>query len=371
MSLDNEAKFETLSPAEATEHVTSALSDNMKTHLERDVNKEILEKLISDAFSNRLFKNRQAQVIVNSIVKKFNDAAMTGTIERMLYVGGADKFEYNEDHDKHQKALFLTIGEDGSYQDHTDYWGNTSLLRVEKVWGRFPGFDETDEFLPGHMYDIEISSESKMWKGEMRTFENLAGYKLVKGARDELRDWILDSPSLNDELAEALQDNNFSPNVMTMLDKKVKWQNVIVDFFVEGVRAQKKSIRVRDGTGYKNEFQDELLPINFVSDTQVPNIVFSLTGSAKLPSGKKLIFYLNFYPQRMGQYFVSSPLLADLVESDEFQNETPEHQADLLNLILKGTQFRGLGQARKLTASDGGDKLITTIGGISLVEVVE
>jgi len=370
MSLDG-IKFESLSPSDVAGHVADSLSDDMKEHLSRDENKVILEKLIGDAFSNRLFKDREAQVIINSIIKKFKDEALTGEIIKMLYLGGADKFESTQDHDRWQNALFLTIDADGNFIEHTDYYKNTGLIRTEKVWGRYPGFDETDEFAPGNVYNIEIVKQTKMYKGETRTFENLGGYSLVEGARDKTVDWILDNPTFNDELAEAIKDGDFTEGVITLLDKKAKWKNVVVDFFVEGVRAQKKSMRVREGGEFKMEFTDELLPINYVSDTQVANIVLSLTGSAKLPSGQELIFYLNFYPQRMGQYFVASPMLSQLMSNEDFISESPEHQADLLNLLMKGVQFRGLGQIRKFVSANDGKKLITTVGGISLVQVVD
>ena len=116
---------------------------------------------------------------------------------------------------------------------------------------------------------------------------------------------------------------------------QVKWQQAVVDFEILSIRPQRLSTRVAEGGQYKMNFQDDkFFQVNHVSDTGVESLALSITGKAKIPSGD-ITFYLNFYPQRMGSQFISSPSLADIVNSEDFLNETPEHQADFLNMLLK------------------------------------
>ena len=331
-----------------------------------EYNTTVLRDLVRSAFDNEMFEDMAVEVVVGSILRNFEKEAVRGDMSALIYVGGIDWFERDKPHDRKQTATFIQVDEDGVVSD--------SPFVEYNVWGRHPGFQETDEFSPGNGYQIEITEKTVTRSdGSEVTYKNLNKYRLVEDMSDLVTAAFQNvETTLGSLMVEAIGDSDFSnEKLVAMITEKLLWGNMALEFEVTSVRAIKKRTRVPgdEGKFYYKVSQDEYEPILYTADTGITQTVLGLTGT--IPVGDNSItVFISFYPQRMGQYFVDSPTLADVLQNEKFLNQKPEHQADYLNLagVLIGKTFRAGGQIRRIEAGNDPTKLIVNISGYALVE---
>lgn len=355
---------------ELSKLVYDALNEHENVLLEKQKNKELIEKLIETAMNNPLYQKVEIVMVVNSIKEKFAKTAQSGDVVNFIYVGGNDIFEKRLEQDRSQQALFIAVDENGELQE--------DIFRENRVWGRYPGFKENGEFSPGNKYSIEIQDKEVVGTdGITRTYHNMKNYSLIEPAEELTVKTILD---IKEELGDMIEEDvegEFSETIVLLLNEKIRWSTVPFDFEVVSVKPVKKTIRTRDGDVYKfvtpteGELKGEtpFVPVDYVSDTNVSNIVMSLTGKASLNGNREITYFINMYPQRMGQYFVNSPTIMEAVNSEDFHTSTPEMQADYLKLLLSGKEFRAVGSIRRIDMGNDSSKLLFGMSAIALIEL--
>jgi len=375
----SEIKFGELEVSEIERHLKDAIPSDVLSHLEgenSDVNQRIFGEIISMSQDNPLWASTPAQGVIDSLTDKFEDRVITGKVARLLYIGGVDTFEANHELARYQRASFLSLDQDNEpveikYFDKAE----PSDVPTFRVWGRYPGWSEDDEFSPGNIYNIEIDIKNTEYDGEQRTFYNLQSYQLEEEAYGLLKDTLLDDQSFNVILEEAVGDRGFSEALVELINDEAQWQDAIVEFQFSKVRPRKVTKRVlketEKGKVWVNKRTEQDASITQTSDTGIDSLSMTMSGNATLGDGQELVFYLNFYPQRMGQLFIASPTMNEVLNNPDFISATPEQQADFLNMMLSGKVFRSFGQITNLSGSDDETTLTISQKSIAIVEVEE
>ncbi len=349
---------ENLSFDELKSLTTESLTEFEVPLLQREANINILDNLVRDALANPLFATVNATVIVGSLKEKFARNAVSGDLKSLAYVGGIDIFERALPQDRSQQAMFLDT-ETGEFDEF-------------RVFGSYPGFKETGEFLPGNLYDIEIQEkQSQGADGTVRTFKNLKKYTLNKTYRDEVTEAIKTVSGEFGAMLESDVEGDFTEPIVTLLTESVRYETVPIDFEVVSVKALRQTERYLDGDIYKFRVVEPTVdvPINYVSDKGLANLAFSLVGTGALDNGRSVTYFLTLYPSNMGQYFIESETINEIVNSKNFQTSTPAHQADFLKILLSGKEFRALASIRRLSVGNDISKLMVNANVLSLVQL--
>lgn len=354
------------------ELVIDGLTDDETQLLSKEVNEKLLRRLIDEKFANELFAGVKASVIADGIKDNFVKNAVIGDTYNLIYVGSIDQFEKTQAVDRAQQALFYDVDQ----EQFTEY----------KVWGRYPGFRETDEFSPGNLYAIEIVPKTVEYNGEERTFYNPRSYKLIENRSDELRDLIYNYEGELGDIIDDATEGEFTESVVTLLGERLKYETVPFDFEVISVRPVATTERVENGVDdnetmtYKNKSifkqdpdtgEDVIVPqpVVHVAETGISNLVFAITGKAQLEDDREITYFGTFYPSRMSQYLVDSETIQEAVSSEVFLSSTPEQQADYLNYLLSGKEFTGIGNIRRLESGNDTSSLLINVNMLAMVEL--
>lgn len=353
--------------------VVEGLDEEEKQLLSKEVNEKILNRLVDEKFTNELFAGVKASVIADGIKDQFAKNAVIGETYRLIYAGGLDRFERTQPVDRAQTALFYDVNE----EDFVEY----------KVWGRHPGFRETDEFRPGNTYDIEIVPKTVTYDdGTEVTYENPRKYSLIESSSEFLTEIIHEYETELNSIIEDATEGLFSEATVTLLGERLKYETVPFDFEVVSIRPVATTERMEAGTDnegntvYKNQpifeqdpdtGEDVVIPqpVVHVAETGVSNLVFALTGKASLTDDRSITYFGTFYPSRMSQYFVSSPTINEATSSETFLEANPSQQADYLNYILSGKEFRAIGNIRNIETGNDTAELIVNANMLALVEI--
>lgn len=352
--------------------VVEGLNDDETQLLSKEVNENLLRRLVGEKFANELFAGVKASVIADGIKDNFVKNAVVGDTYNLIYVGGLDQFERTQAVDRAQQALFYDVDN----EEFTQY----------KVWGRHPGFRETDEFSPGNLYAIEIVPKTVEYNGEDRTFYNPRSYKLLENRSEQLRDLIYEYEGELGEIIEDATEGEFTESVVTLLGERLKYETVPFTFEVLSVRPVATTERIEDGVDnedrmtYKNKpiftqdpdtGEDVIIPqsVVHVAETGISNLVFAITGKAALEGEREITYFGTFYPSRMSQYLIESEAIQEAVSTEVFLNSTPEQQADYLNYLLSGKEFTGIGNIRRLETGNDTSSLLININMLALVEL--
>lgn len=352
--------------------IVEGLNETEKTYLggkNADINKGIMNRLIDAKYENELFANVKASVIADGLKDDFVRGAIQGQTYKLIYVGGLDQFERYQPVDRAQTGLFYDI-EEKDFIEH-------------KIWGRHPGFKETDPFLVGHLYEIEIVPKVVNYDGEDRTFYNLRKYKLLEDRTDFIADIIQNTKELGTIIEEAA-DGDFTEATVTLLAENLKYQTTPLKFEILSVRPVGMTERIatvddEGATVYSNTpvrqknpdtGVEEVVPQTFVTstDTGISNLTFAITGKASLGADREIIYFGTFYPSRMGQYFIHSKTISATVNDEKFLTQDPQKQADYLKYLLVGKKFTGIGNVRRVEAGNDPSKLSMNINMLALVE---
>lgn len=358
--------------------IIEGLNETEKTFLSgknKDINTNILNRLIESKYDNPLFSKVKASVIADGLRDDFVKSAIQGQTYKLIYVAGLDRFERYQPVDRAQTGLFYDI-EAEEFVEH-------------KVWGRHPGFTETDPFLTGHLYEIEVVPKVVNYTNERtgetneRTFYNLRKYKLLEDKTDYITDVILNSKGLETIIEEA-SDTIFSESTVTLLSESLLYQTTPLEFEILSVRPVGMTERISslndDGsTVYSNKRVmeknpetgiEEVVQLPFVtnSDTGLSTITFAITGKVELENNRELIYFGTFYPSRMGQYFINSETISEAINDETFLSQDPEKQADYLKYVLVGKKFTGIGNIRRVEAGNDTSQLSINLNMMALIE---
>ncbi len=357
---------------ELTVMITDGLNETEKIFLSgknADINTGVLDRLIDAKYDNKLFANVKASVIADGLRDDFVKEAIQGQTYKLIYVGGLDQFERYQPVDRAQTALFYDI-EEKDFVEH-------------KIWGRHPGFKETDPFMVGHLYEIEIVPKVVEYNGEERTFYNPRKYKLIEDRSEFIADVIQNTRELGNIIEDAA-DGEFTEATVTLLAENLKYQTTPFKFDILSVRPVGTTTRIEtvDDEGktiYSNTpvrqknpdtGVEEVVPQVFVtsSDTGISNLTFAITGKATLGGDREIIYFGTFYPSRMGQYFIHSETISEVLADEMFLNQDPQKQADYLKYLLVGKKFTGIGNVRRVEAGNDPSKLSMNISMLALVQ---
>ncbi|KKN76625.1 hypothetical protein LCGC14_0368220 [marine sediment metagenome] len=352
--------------------IAEGLNETEKTYLggkNKEINTNILKRLVDAKYDNELFANVPVATIADGLRDDFVKAAMQGETYKLIYVGGLDIFERFQPVDRSQMGLFYDI-EEKEFVEH-------------KVWGRYPGFKETDPFVAGHLYEIEIVPKVVSYPDGDRTFYNLRKYKFLEDRTEFISDIIQNTKELGTIIEEAA-DGEFTEATVTLLFENLKYQTTPMKFEILSVRPVGQTQRTEtvddEGkTAYSNipvreknpdTGVEEVIPLPFVtsSDTGVTSTTFAITGKAALGEDREIIYFGTFYPSRMGQYFINSETISAAINDEKFLNQDPDKQADYLKYLLVGKEFTGVGNVRRVEAGNDPSKLSMNINMLALVE---
>jgi hypothetical protein len=352
--------------------IIEGLNETEKTFLSgknKQINTNILNRLIEAKKRNELFDDTKANVIADGLRDDFVKEAMQGETYKLIYVGGLDQFERYQPVDRAQTALFYDI-EENEFVEH-------------KVWGRHPGFKETDPFLTGHLYEIEIVPKVVEYQGEERTFYNPRKYKLLEDRTAFISEIIQETRELG-EIIEEAAEGEFTEATVTLLAENLKYQTTPLKFEILSVRPVGMTERIESvddegATVYSNTpireknpetGVEEVVPLPFVTsaDTGITSLTFAITGKASLGEDREIIYFGTFYPSRMGQYYINSETISATVSEEKFLNQDPEKQAEYLKYLLVGKEFTGIGNVRRVEAGNDPSKLSMNINMLALVE---
>lgn len=352
--------------------VVDGLNETEKTFLSgknKEINTNILNRLIQEKLDNPLFNDTKASVIADGLRDDFVKSAIQGQTYKLIYVAGLDQFERYHPVDRAQTGLFYDIDE-SEFVEH-------------KVWGRHPGFKETDPFVVGSLYEIEIVPKVVEYNGEERTFYNLRKYKLLEDRTDFITDIIKTTAGVGMMIEEAAE-GEFSEATVALLAETLKYETTMLKFEILSVRPVGMTERIsslnEDGaTVYSNTpvreknpetGVEEVVPLPFVTqaDTGLSNITFAITGKAELENDREIIYFGTFYPSRMGQYFINSESVSEAINNETFLSQEPEKQADYLKYVLVGKKFTGIGNIRRVETGNDPSKLAMNINMMALVE---
>jgi len=384
------SSLQELQPEELLQQIVEGLNETEKTYLSgknAQINTNILNRLIEAKYDNELFNDVKASVIADGLRDDFVKAAITGETYKLIYVGGLDQFERYQPVDRAQTAVFYDI--------------DTKEFVEHKVWGRHPGFKETDPFTVGNLYEIEIVPKVVEYNGEQRTFYNPRKYKLLEDRTAFLADVIQNSTDLGAIIEGALEqksvstDENgneittvtygeFTEATVMLLSENLKYQTTPLTFEILSVRPvgmteRIDSINEEKATVYSNvpvreknpdTGVEEVIPLPFVNsaDTGITNLTFAITGKATLEGDRELIYFGTFYPSRMGQYFIESETISATINTEKFLSQDPKKQAEYLKYLLVGKTFTGIGNVRRVEAGNDPSKLSMNINMLALVE---
>ena len=352
--------------------IVEGLNETEKTYLggkNKEINTNILNRLVEAKYDNELFANVPSNTIADGLRDDFVKAAVQGETFKLIYVGGIDIFEKRQPVDRSQMGLFYDI-EEKEFVEH-------------KVWGRHPGFKETDPFITGHLYEIEIVPKVVSYDDGDRTFYNLRKYKFVEDRTEFISDIIQNTKELGTIIEEAA-DGEFTEATVTLLFENLKYQTTPMKFDILSVRPvgqtqRTESVNDEGATVYSNipvreknpnTGVEEVIPLPFVTsaDTGITSTTFAITGKAELGGDREIIYFGTFYPSRMGQYFINSETISAAINEEKFLNQDPEKQAEYLKYLLVGKEFTGIGNVRRVEAGNDPSKLSMNINMLALVE---
>lgn len=333
------------------------------------INTNVLNRLIEAKYDNELFAEVKANVIADGLRDDFVKQAVQGQTYKLVYVGGLDQFERYQPVDRAQTALFYDI-EENDFVEH-------------KVWGRYPGFRESDPFLAGHLYEIEIVPKVVVYNGEERTFYNPRKYKLLEDRSEYISDIIKNAKELGSIIEDAA-DGEFTEATVTLLAESLKYETTPFKFEILSVRPVGTTERI-ESTNDKGETVysnipvrkknpdtgvEEVIPLPFVTstDTGMSNLTFAITGKVALGGDREIVYFGTFYPSRMGQYFINSEIISTTITDEKFLNQDPTKQADYLKYLLVGKEFTGIGNVRRVEAGNDPSKLSMNINMLALIQ---
>ncbi len=352
--------------------IVEGLNETEKTYLggkNKEINTNILNRLVDAKYDNELFANVPAATIADGLRDDFVKTAMQGETYKLIYIGGNDIFERYQPVDRSQMGLFYDI-ETKEFVEH-------------KVWGRHPGFKETDPFVSGHLYEIEIVPKVVKYDDVDRTFYNLRKYKFIEDRTEFISDIIQNTKELGAIIEEAAE-GEFTEATVTLLFENLKYQTTPMKFEVLSVRPvgqtqRTESVDDEGKTAYSNVLVreknpdtgvEEVIPLPFVTsaDTGITSPTFAITGKAELGEDREIIYFGTFYPSRMGQYFINSETISAAINDEKFLNQDPVKQGEYLKYLLVGKKFTGIGNVRRVEAGNDPSKLSMNINMLALVE---
>jgi len=358
-----------------------ALDDDQKKLLEREPNVELLEKIVRDKQNNSLLATSDAQLVIDTILDDFSRSALRGDIHTLVYLGSNDQAEPGYEEPRKHRGIYLKIDEHGAVDATEEDGGFVEYT----VWrNRSPNPRVSDEWYPGGCYDIKIDPNDTVTRDNVPiTYYNLQDYRFNSDMKDLATATVQNFKTLNDIVAEFVEEDTYEEEVSAVLLEAIAWQWVVAEFEIADVKAVRHQVRRKQGEVWKwvDPSQESFEPIVFVDGaTEEQQLVFSLSGTARVgeapPKGKEdtrkqIRFFTYFYPQRLGQHFMVCPTIDELIKNKAFLTESPQNQADFMKIKLAGMRVKTLGLISNRTVSADKKRLDVTVGSVMLIEQTE